>query len=83
MICLMYIINNIATLKSYAGKRINSITIEQHNFLTSIDSRESNLKDVFFKDLNLRKPDVYFGGENSSLGEFLAKLFYNFTSKLY
>jgi hypothetical protein len=45
----IYLFNNIATLKSYAGKRINSITIEQHNFLTSIDSRESNLKDVFSK----------------------------------
>jgi len=45
----MYIINNIATLKSYAGKRINSITIEQHNFLSSIDSKESNLKDIFSK----------------------------------
>jgi hypothetical protein len=45
----IYLFNNIATLKSYAGKRINSINIEQHNFLTSIDSRESNLKDVFSK----------------------------------
>ncbi len=45
----IYLFNNIATLKSYAGKRINSITIEQHNFLASIDSRESNLKDVFSK----------------------------------
>ena len=45
----IYLFNNIATLKSYAGKRINSITIEQHNFLTSIDSKESNLKDVFSK----------------------------------
>ena len=45
----IYLFNNIATLKSYAGKRINSITIEQHNFLTSIDSRESNLKDIFSK----------------------------------
>ncbi|MFM2259263.1 MAG: hypothetical protein RLZZ424_1232, partial [Bacteroidota bacterium] len=31
------------------GKRINSITIEQHNFLSSIDSKESNLKDIFSK----------------------------------
>lgn len=45
----IYLFNNIATLKSYAGKRINSITIEQHNFSTSIDSKESNLKDVFSK----------------------------------
>ena len=45
----IYIFNNIASLTSYAGKRINSITIEQQNFLSSIDSKESNLKDVFSK----------------------------------
>ena len=45
----IYILNNIATLKSYAGKRINSITIEQHNFLATIDSKESNIKDIFSK----------------------------------
>jgi hypothetical protein len=45
----IYIFNNIASLASYAGKRINSITIEQHNFLSSIDSKESNLKDIFSK----------------------------------
>jgi hypothetical protein len=43
----IYIFNNIASLTSYAGKRINSITIEQQNFLSSIDSKESNLKDIF------------------------------------
>jgi hypothetical protein len=45
----IYIFNNIASLTSYAGKRINSITIEQQNFLSSIDSKESNLKDIFSK----------------------------------
>jgi hypothetical protein len=45
----IYIFNNIASLTSYAGKRINSITIEQHNFLSSIDSKESNIKDIFSK----------------------------------
>ncbi|MFM7720461.1 MAG: hypothetical protein ACKO52_04865, partial [Sediminibacterium sp.] len=45
----IYILNNIATLKSYAGKRINSINIEQYNFLASIDSKDSNLKDIFSK----------------------------------
>ena len=43
----IYLFNNIATLKSYAGKRINSITIEQHNFSTSIDSKESSFKGLF------------------------------------
>ena len=45
----IYIFNNIASLTSYAGKRINNITIEQHNFLSSIDSKESNIKDIFSK----------------------------------
>ena len=43
------LLNQIRTLNSYAGKRINSITIEQHNFSTSIDSKESNLKNFFTK----------------------------------
>jgi UDP-N-acetylglucosamine 2-epimerase (non-hydrolysing) len=46
-----------------------------HRLVHTGQNPDPNLKDVFFKDLNLRKPDVYFGGENSSLGEFLAKLF--------
>ena len=45
----IYLFNNISTLKSYSGKRINSITIEQHNFSTSIDSKESSFKDFFSK----------------------------------
>ena len=45
----IYLFNNIATLNSYAGKRINSITIEQHNFSINIDSKESNLKNFFTK----------------------------------
>jgi hypothetical protein len=43
------LLNQIRTLNSYAGKRINSIVIEQHNFSTSIDSKESNLKNFFTK----------------------------------
>jgi hypothetical protein len=43
------LLNQIRTLNSYAGKRINSITLEQHNFSTSIDSKESNLKNFFTK----------------------------------
>lgn len=41
--------NQIKTLKSFTGKRINSITIEQHNFYTSIDAKESTIKDFFSK----------------------------------
>lgn len=35
------------------------------------------LKDVFFEELNVRQPDLYFGGDHNSLGEFLANLFIN------
>ncbi|MEY3539494.1 MAG: hypothetical protein RL188_911 [Bacteroidota bacterium] len=45
----IYLFNNIASLKSYTGKRINSITIEQHNFSSNIDSEESTFKDFFSK----------------------------------
>ncbi|MEY3620805.1 MAG: hypothetical protein RLZZ391_1171, partial [Bacteroidota bacterium] len=38
--------NQIKTLKSFTGKRINTITIEQHNFSTSIDAKESTIKDI-------------------------------------
>ena len=33
------------------------------------------LKDIFFTDLNLRTPDLYFGGEHTSLGSFLSEMF--------
>jgi hypothetical protein len=43
------LLKQIRSLKSYTGKRINSITIEQHDFLTSIDSKDSKMKDLFSK----------------------------------
>jgi hypothetical protein len=43
------LLNQIRSFKSYTGKRINSITFDQHDFLTSIDSKESKMKDVFSK----------------------------------
>jgi hypothetical protein len=43
------LLKQIRSLKSYTGKIINSITIEQHDFLTSIDSRDSKMKDLFSK----------------------------------
>lgn len=33
------------------------------------------LKDIFFTDLDLRTPDLYFGGEHATLGGFLSDLF--------
>lgn len=43
------LLKQIRSLKSYTGKRINSIKIEQHDFLTSIDSKDSKMKDLFSK----------------------------------
>lgn len=43
------LMKQIRSLQSYTGKRINSITIEQHDFLTSIDSKDSKMKDLFSK----------------------------------
>jgi len=43
------LLKQIRSLQSYTGKRINSITIEQHDFLTSIDSKDSKMKDLFSK----------------------------------
>ena len=41
--------NQIKTLQSYTGKRINAIVIKQYNLATSIDAKDSKLKDVFTK----------------------------------
>ena len=43
------LLNQIRTLNSYKGKRINSISFKQQNFAMTIDSKESNLKDFFTK----------------------------------
>lgn len=48
----IYLFNNIEALKSYTGKRINSITFEQNNFSTTIDSKESNIRDFFTRLAN-------------------------------
>ncbi len=41
--------NQIKTLQSYTGKRINAIVIKQYNLATSIDANDSKLMDVFTK----------------------------------
>lgn len=43
------LLKQIRSLKSYSGKRINSITFDQHDFLTSIDAKESKMRDIFSK----------------------------------
>ena len=44
--------NQIKTLQSYSGKRINTIVIKQYNLATSIDAKDSKLKDIFTKTGN-------------------------------
>jgi UDP-N-acetylglucosamine 2-epimerase len=46
-----------------------------HRLIHTGQNPDPNLKDVFFHDLGLRKPDLYFGGDHTSLGTFLATLF--------
>jgi UDP-N-acetylglucosamine 2-epimerase (non-hydrolysing) len=40
------------------------------------------LKDIFFTDLDLRTPDLYFGGDHTSLGSFLSELFIGIEKEL-
>jgi UDP-N-acetylglucosamine 2-epimerase (non-hydrolysing) len=46
-----------------------------HRLIHTGQNPDPKLKDIFFSDLGVRKPDLYFGGEHSSLGGFLATLF--------
>lgn len=46
-----------------------------HRLIHTGQNPDPLLKDVFFSDLRLRQPDLYFGGKHGSLGEFLAELF--------
>jgi UDP-N-acetylglucosamine 2-epimerase (non-hydrolysing) len=46
-----------------------------HRLIHTGQNPDPNLKDVFFHDLGLREPDLYFGGDHTSLGTFLATLF--------
>jgi UDP-N-acetylglucosamine 2-epimerase (non-hydrolysing) len=46
-----------------------------HRLVHTGQNPDPLLKDVFFEDLGLRSPDVYFQDDHKSLGEFLANLF--------
>ena len=47
----------------------------EHRFIHTGQNPDPQLKDVFFTDLNLREPDLYFPDNHSSLGGFLSTLF--------
>jgi UDP-N-acetylglucosamine 2-epimerase len=46
-----------------------------HRIIHTGQNPDPLLKDIFFEDLDLRKPDVYFEGQHTSLGTFLSNLF--------
>ena len=53
-----------------------------HRLIHTGQNPDPNLKDIFFTELGLRKPDLYFGGDHKSLGTFLAKLFVEIEAEL-
>jgi UDP-N-acetylglucosamine 2-epimerase (non-hydrolysing) len=53
-----------------------------HRLIHTGQNPDPLLKDVFFEELNIRKPDLYFGGDHNSLGEFLANLFIHIEKEL-
>ena len=53
-----------------------------HRLIHTGQNPDPNLKDIFFTELGLRKPDLYFGGDHKSLGTFLAKLFIEIEAEL-
>jgi UDP-N-acetylglucosamine 2-epimerase len=46
-----------------------------HRLIHTGQNPDPMLKDVFFEEMRVRKPDIYFKDDHSSLGEFLANLF--------
>jgi UDP-N-acetylglucosamine 2-epimerase (non-hydrolysing) len=47
----------------------------EHRLIHTGQNPDPNLKDIFFSDLGVRQPDLYFGGDHNSLGGFLSTLF--------
>jgi|688.fasta_scaffold80025_3 UDP-N-acetylglucosamine 2-epimerase len=46
-----------------------------HRLIHTGQNPDPLLKDIFFNDLSLRNPDLYFGGDHKTLGGFLGVLF--------
>ena len=51
-----------------------------HRLIHTGQNPDKLMKDVFFEELGVRKPDVYFRDDHKSLGEFLGNLFVFTTS---
>jgi len=52
-----------------------------HRLIHTGQNSDPNLSEVFFKELQIRKPDLYLEAPNSSLGNFLGNLFSNIESE--
>ena len=66
-------------LSSIIGRFDNSF---EHRLIHTGQNSNSNLSDIFFEELNIRKPDNSINVENKSLGYFLGKIFIEIESEL-
>jgi UDP-N-acetylglucosamine 2-epimerase len=46
-----------------------------HRFIHTGQNQDPNLSDIFFRDLDLRQPDLFLGNSSSTLGKFIGILF--------
>lgn len=53
-----------------------------HRLIHTGQNPDPLLKDIFFNDLGLRNPDLYFGGDHKTLGGFLGVLFTEIENEL-
>jgi UDP-N-acetylglucosamine 2-epimerase len=49
--------------------------IFSHRFIHTGQNQDPNLSDIFFKDLDLRQPDLFLGNSSATLGKFIGNLF--------
>ena len=47
----------------------------KHRFIHTGQNQDPNLSTIFFKDLDLREPDIFLGNSSTTLGKFLGNLF--------
>jgi UDP-N-acetylglucosamine 2-epimerase len=46
-----------------------------HRFIHTGQNQDPNLSEIFFKDLDLREPDLFLGNNSATLGKFMGNLF--------
>jgi UDP-N-acetylglucosamine 2-epimerase (non-hydrolysing) len=54
----------------------------EHRLIHTGQNPDPLLRDIFFNDLGLRDPDLYFGGDHTSLAGFLSNLFIGMEKEL-